>query len=105
MPWLGSLVALATLGAAVRRKGVARGALDTALDMMPIVGALKNALEVMRGTISFLIGQRLSRRASPYAERHASRAISGRRRDQAPVTPSISTEKSFARQPEQVDAT
>ena len=49
MPWLGSAAALAMLGAAVRRKGVARGALDTALDMMPIVGALKNALEAMRG--------------------------------------------------------
>ena len=49
LPWLGFAVALATLGAAVRRKGVSRGALDTALDMMPIVGALKNALEVVRG--------------------------------------------------------
>jgi hypothetical protein len=50
VPLLGSVAALATLGTAVRRKGVARGALDTALDMMPVVGALKNALEVMRGS-------------------------------------------------------
>ena len=49
MPWIGGVVALATLGASMRRKGIAGGALDTALDMTPFVGALKNGLEVVRG--------------------------------------------------------
>lgn len=48
-PWLGGVIALATLGAAIRRKGVVRGSADTALDFIPVVGGLKNAAEVARG--------------------------------------------------------
>lgn len=48
-PWLGSVVALATLGAAMRRKGALGGVLDTALDFIPFVGGMKNAAEVVRG--------------------------------------------------------
>jgi len=49
MPWIGGLVAVAAVGAAVRRKGLFRGALDTALDATPGVGAVKNAFEAIRG--------------------------------------------------------
>jgi hypothetical protein len=49
LPWLGAAVALATLGATIRRKGVMRGTLDSALNAIPFVGALKNAAEVVRG--------------------------------------------------------
>jgi hypothetical protein len=49
MPWLGGLVAVATVGAAVRRKGLLGGTVDTALDAVPFVGATKNALEIWRG--------------------------------------------------------
>lgn len=49
MPWIGALVAIAAIGAAIRRKGVIGGALDTALDVMPGVGAVKNAVEAIRG--------------------------------------------------------
>jgi hypothetical protein len=49
MPWIGAVVAIAAMGTAIRRKGVFGGALDTALDATPGVGALKNALEAMRG--------------------------------------------------------
>jgi hypothetical protein len=49
VPLLGSIVAIATLGAAVRRKGLFRGALDTALDFIPFVGGMKNAAEIVRG--------------------------------------------------------
>lgn len=49
VPWLGGIVALATLGAAVRRKGVWGGALDTALDFIPFVGGVKNVAEIARG--------------------------------------------------------
>ena len=48
-PWIGSVLALATLGAAIRRKGALRGTVDTALDFTPVVGGIKNVAEVMRG--------------------------------------------------------
>ncbi len=56
VPWLGGIVAIATLGAAIRRKGVFRGAMDTALDFIPFVGGMKNAAEIVRGRD--LIGDR-----------------------------------------------
>ena len=49
VPWIGGLLALATVGAAMRRKGFFRGALDTALDFTPFVGGVKNVAEVARG--------------------------------------------------------
>lgn len=49
MPWIGAVVAIATIGAAVRRKGLIGGTLDTALDAVPGVGAVKNAFEAIRG--------------------------------------------------------
>jgi len=49
MPWIGGLVAIAAVGAAVRRKGLFRGTLDTALDAIPGIGAVKNAAEAIRG--------------------------------------------------------
>ena len=49
MPWIGAVVAVAAVGAAIRRKGVFGGALDTALDATPVVGAVKNTLEAIRG--------------------------------------------------------
>lgn len=49
VPFLGAAVALVTLGAAVRRKGVLRGTVDTALDFIPVVGGIKNTAEIVRG--------------------------------------------------------
>jgi hypothetical protein len=49
MPWLGAVVALATVGAAIRRKGWFGGTLDTALDFIPYVGGVKNIVEARRG--------------------------------------------------------
>ena len=49
IPWLGAVIALLTLGAAIRRKGWVGGALDTALDFTPVVGTMKNMAEVGRG--------------------------------------------------------
>lgn len=49
MPWLGGIVAMATVGAAIRRKGFIGGTVDTALDFIPYVSGLKNAAEVVRG--------------------------------------------------------
>src|SRR5688572_3106325 len=49
VPWLGAALALVTIGAAIRRKGVVGGTLDSALNAIPFVGAVKNAAEVVRG--------------------------------------------------------
>jgi hypothetical protein len=49
MPWIGSLVAIATIGSALRRKGVLRGTMDTALNFIPFVGGAKNVAEAVRG--------------------------------------------------------
>jgi hypothetical protein len=49
MPWIGGAVALATLGAAIRRKGLLGGTANTVLDFIPWVGGAKNLAEVARG--------------------------------------------------------
>lgn len=49
IPWLGGALALVTLGSAMRRKGAARGIVDTALDFVPVVGGIKNLVEIRRG--------------------------------------------------------
>jgi hypothetical protein len=49
IPWFGAVVALVTLGAAIRRKGLFGGAADTTLDFTPVVGTLKNLAEIARG--------------------------------------------------------
>lgn len=49
IPVAGGVIALATAGAAMRRKGLVRGTADTALNAMPVVGALKLAVESLRG--------------------------------------------------------
>ncbi len=49
VPWLGAVVALATLGMAVRRKGAIGGTVDTALDAIPYLGGAKTLAEVVRG--------------------------------------------------------
>ena len=49
IPWVGGLIALATIGSAIRRKGLFGGTADVALDFTPVVGSLKNIAEVGRG--------------------------------------------------------
>ena len=49
VPWIGGVVALVTIGAAIRRKGFLGGTVDTALDMIPFVGGAKTLVEVGRG--------------------------------------------------------
>lgn len=43
------MIALATLGSAMRRKGIVRGAIHSALDAIPFLGAAKNITEAARG--------------------------------------------------------
>jgi hypothetical protein len=49
IPWIGALVAIATLGSAIRRKGWVRGAVHSGLDAIPYVGGAKNLAEAVRG--------------------------------------------------------
>jgi hypothetical protein len=49
LPWFGAAFALIMLASAIRRKGLVRGTLDSALNAIPVVGGLKNAAEVVRG--------------------------------------------------------
>jgi hypothetical protein len=49
LPWVGAVVAVATLGSAIRRKGLFGGTLNTALDAIPFLGGAKNIAEVYRG--------------------------------------------------------
>ena len=49
VPWLGGAIALLTIAGSIRRKGVIGGTVDTGLDAIPFVGALKAAVEVARG--------------------------------------------------------
>ena len=49
VPWIGALIALVTIGRAMRRKGFLGGAVDTVLDFIPFVGTAKNLAEVSRG--------------------------------------------------------
>jgi hypothetical protein len=49
IPWVGAVIAVATIGGAMRRKGVVRGAIDTGLDAIPFAGAAKGFAEAVRG--------------------------------------------------------
>ena len=49
LPWVGTAVALLTIGSTIRRKGVVGGTLDSALDALPVVGSLKGLAEAVRG--------------------------------------------------------
>jgi hypothetical protein len=49
VPIIGTAIAVGTIAATVRRKGVISGTLDTGLNAMPLVGALKNGIEILRG--------------------------------------------------------
>lgn len=49
IPWIGGLIALATIGSAIRRKGLVRGALHSGLDAIPYFGGAKNIAEAARG--------------------------------------------------------
>jgi hypothetical protein len=49
LPVVGAAIAIATVFATMRRKGVIGGAFDTGLNAMPGIGAAKNAIELMRG--------------------------------------------------------
>jgi hypothetical protein len=48
IPFVGALVAVATLRTTIARKGLIGGLADTGLNSVPFVGAAKNAVELVR---------------------------------------------------------
>lgn len=66
IPILGTAIAVATVFATMRRKGVIGGAFDTGLNAIPFIGAAKNTFEVVRGRDFFpdrapRVGSRIAR--------------------------------------------
>jgi hypothetical protein len=49
IPYIGAVIAIATLGSAIRRKGWIRGTVHSGLDAIPFVGGAKNLAEAARG--------------------------------------------------------
>jgi hypothetical protein len=74
VPWIGAALAAAAVVSTIRRKGVLHGTLDTALSAIPVVGAMKYAVEAVRGRDLF--PDRPSRRRGPLASGPRPPAIS-----------------------------
>lgn len=51
VPLVGAAVSVAVLAQTMRRKGWLRGLLDTGLNALPLVGAVKSGLEAWRGDL------------------------------------------------------
>ena len=49
IPYVGAVIAIATLGSAIRRKGWLRGTVHSGLDAIPFIGGAKNLAEAVRG--------------------------------------------------------
>jgi hypothetical protein len=49
LPWIGAAIAVLTVVETMKRKGVVRGGVDTALNALPFVGTMKNVAESVRG--------------------------------------------------------
>lgn len=49
IPVIGTAVAIGLIGYEVRKKGLFKGVVNTALDATPFVGAAKNAIELVTG--------------------------------------------------------
>lgn len=62
IPYIGAIIAIATIGSAIRRKGLVRGALNAGLDAIPFLGGAKNLAEAARGR-DFLADKVDSRKA------------------------------------------
>ncbi len=49
VPLIGTAVAVGLIGYEIKKKGVARGLVNTALDATPVVGLFKNTIELFTG--------------------------------------------------------
>ena len=66
LPYVGTAIALLTVGATMKHKGFVRGAMDTGLNAIPFLGAAKNTVELVRGRDFFpdrkIVGRPMPRR-------------------------------------------
>jgi hypothetical protein len=49
MPIVGTAVAVGLVGYEIKKKGLVKGIVNTALDATPVVGVTKNAIEIFTG--------------------------------------------------------
>jgi hypothetical protein len=49
VPLVGTAVAVGLIGYEIKKKGIARGLVNTALDATPVVGLIKNTIEMFTG--------------------------------------------------------
>ena len=49
LPWIGAAIAVLTVVESMKRKGVVRGGVHSALNALPVVGPMKNMAETVRG--------------------------------------------------------
>jgi hypothetical protein len=49
VPIVGTALVIGLVGYEIKKKGLVRGILNTALDATPVVGAAKNAIEIFTG--------------------------------------------------------
>jgi hypothetical protein len=49
MPLIGTAFVIGLIGYEIRKKGLVKGVVNTALDATPVVGTAKNAIEIITG--------------------------------------------------------
>ncbi len=49
IPFVGAAVVIGLVGYEIKKKGLIKGVVNTALDATPVVGATKNAIEIFTG--------------------------------------------------------
>ena len=49
LPFGGTAVALFLVGSDIKRKGVVKGVVNSGIDAIPVVGLVKNGIEIARG--------------------------------------------------------
>lgn len=64
IPYIGAIIAIATIGSAIRRKGLVRGVINAGIDAIPYLGGAKNIAEAARGR-DFLADRVDARKSAP----------------------------------------
>ena len=49
LPFGGTVVAVALVGTDIKNKGLVKGVINSGIDAIPIVGLVKNGIEIVRG--------------------------------------------------------
>ena len=49
LPFGGTIVAVALVGTDIKNKGLVKGVINSGIDAIPVVGLVKNGIEIVRG--------------------------------------------------------